>query len=70
MGKITGFFNKLKKKEEEDPCKHCYAGSINNVGIPITFELYNRVRAARYKYKADHKIFSVIINNNIRITIV
>jgi hypothetical protein len=69
MGKISGFFKGLKK-QEEDPCKHCYGGSINNVWIPITFDIYNRVRAARYNYKADHRIFSVIINNNIRISIV
>jgi len=55
------------KGKKEEPNKHCYGGSSDNVLIPITFEKYNKVRAASYKYEANKEEFSVVINDKVKI---
>lgn len=49
---------------------NCFGGSTDNVYIPITFEQYDRIRSASYKYEANKEQLSVVVNDNIKIEIV
>jgi hypothetical protein len=56
--------------DKEDPDKHCYGGSKDNVYIPVSFETYDRIRNTKYDYKVNREEFFVTVNKNIKIEII
>ena len=66
-GMLNSFINMIMKKDDE--ATHQYRGNPTNVNIPITSELYDRVRFSGYNYQKLDTGCAVQINGNIEIEV-
>ena len=64
---LASFMKMVKTMSKDEVAAHQYRGNPSNVNIPITSELYDRVRFTGYKYTKDG--YTATINGNLDVEV-